>query len=376
MAKTRPKKNNNNKSNKRTQRRYNRQYQQATTNVQLQNQPQIDTLNSMLQQAQQDALRRDQGAQSIFGGYQNELQALPGMNFGGIADDLTQRLQTLGGMFQGGGVNTEAYGTPVGMPASEVQAAQGLGTAIGAGGQEALSSYAARERGARQAAGTEGALAERYARGDINQQMQDTLQNYQNQLAGINRMVPSQIDTEQQQISEDALTRQLAMSQMQGDKAFSRYLQGMIGSQIGGPGGGGGGGGGGNQIQQTGIGQGGRTFTPPTPPPGPGGGQAGGGSPYGNVGGGGSTGGRVNYTGPIPSAWEGAERYGNLPGLVTSAYEREPGMNLRSVFAQSQHPSFNNFNQFQNAYQQFLPRINKLYRASHIGRPGPGRGLS
>lgn len=385
MAMTRPKngpRNNNKRGNKGGQRRYNRQYQQATTNVQLQNQPQIDTLNSMLQQNQQDALRRDQGAQSIFGGYQKELQDLPNMDFNKIANDFTSRIGTLNGMLGGGGVGTTysggigpgEYQIPVGMPESEAQAARGLGMAIGEGGNAALSSYAARERGAREAAGREGALAERYARGDINQQMQDTLQNYQNQLAGINRMVPSQIDQEQQQIAEQALTRRLAQSQMKGDAAFSKYLQGMLSSQIGGGGAGGGGNvrPGGSQNPYGGPGAvagdtaaGGNQFSPGGDTAV--GGNAGNPNPYAG------TEGRVNYTGPIPQAWQGAQTYEDLPGLVQHAYQRDPGESLRSIFAGEAHPSFNNFDQFQNAYQQFLDQINKLYRIQYP--PVPGQGL-
>lgn len=365
MAKTRPNRNNNKPRNKGSQRRYNRQYRQATTNVQLQNQPQVDTLNSMLQQNQQDALRRDQGAQSIFGGYQKELQDLPNMNFGQIADDFTQRVSSLGGQLGGGGVSTSQYGAPIGMPESEAQAARGLGMAIGEGGNAALSSYAARERGAREAAGREGALAERYARGDINQQMQDTLQNYQNQLANINRMVPSQIDQEQEQIAEQALTRRLAQSQMKGDAAFSRYLQGMLSGQVGG--GGGGGGGGANNR--------GPVNNPTGPTGGTGGyglGDTAAGGNQGTAGGGGGAasygaGDRTQYTGPIPSAWQNASSYNQLPPLVQNAYEREPGYSLRDIFRTSAHPSFQNFDQFQNAYQQFLDQINKLYNSGARG---------
>ena len=375
MAKRRPGNNNNNST------RTTNRYQAATRNVQLQNQPAINNLNSMLQQNQQDLLRRDQSAQSIFGGYQDTLNQQPATDYGAIANDFQNRISTLGGLYQGGGVQRQVPVSPtesveIGLPQSEVQAAQGLGTAIGAGGLEALSAYAAREGGAREAASREGALAGRYARGDIHQQMQDTVQNYQNQLANLNQQLPSQVTAESDRLRQQAIENRLANSQIQGDKAFSQYLQDMISGQLGGAGGsaggyrsgGGGGGGGGGNYGQPPSGHAGN-FNPSS---GYGdtsaGGNLGGGGP--GAGGGSNTGPNVNYTGPIPSAWQNAQNYSQLPPLLQAVYEREPGTTPRSIFAQSSHPSFNNFDQFWNAYDQFRRQINQLYQKSQ----GPHAG--
>jgi hypothetical protein len=358
------KKKNTNKNKSSTQR-----YKRATRNVQLQQQPQVDQLNAMLQQAQQDALRQDQSAQSIFGGYQDELRDVPRGGYNQISDDLLQRMGTLGGLFQGGGVQGMVPGgigesQEIGLPTSEVQAAQGLGTAIGQGGLDALSSYAAREGGAREAAGREGAVAERYARSDVQNQMQDTLQNYRNQLLGISSQTPSLISQEEDSLRQDALERKLAMSQMQGDKAFSEFLQGQLGGMVDG------------NNRSNGPPRNNGTRPPNFGPGGNGDTSAGGNNSTGR--GGGTVpwavtdnqGANPNnqQQGQVPQSWSNAQEWNDLPPVVTHRYNRPYGVTARASFQETPHPSFDNFGQFQDAWQQAKHRINQLYNA----RGGPG----
>lgn len=224
------KKNKKGKKRERKNRQADRRYQRATRDVQLQNQPQIDELNAMLQQAQQDYQRQFNTANSIYGGYSDEIGNIPPTDYNQIADDFQGRLGSVAGLFQGGGVDTSIYGLPVGLPDAEVQAANGLGQTLGSTGLENIYSLAGREGAAREAALREGPLAQRYAQDNLFQQMQDTVQNYQNQLANINRMVPSQIDQRNDELRQQSIENRLANSQIQGDKAFSDYLQQQFGS--------------------------------------------------------------------------------------------------------------------------------------------------
>jgi len=198
-------------------------------------QPQYDQLNTQLQQAQQDFLRSQQYAQSAYGGYQDELAEMPRPQFGQVADDLESRLSGLQGYYSGSGVGPEGLGMEgVGMPMGEVAAGEGMGAAIGSAGFQGLSNMDARERAYRSSAAREGALSERYTHDNLLQTMQDTMQTYNNQLSNLTATQPAMIQSRMDDLRQQQLERKLANSQIRGDQAFNKYLQGYLTDLAGG----------------------------------------------------------------------------------------------------------------------------------------------
>lgn len=313
MPKNRPKKG----ANKGRQRNRNadRRRTRATRDVQLDIQPRVDLLNQQLQQAQEDYLRMDQSAQSIYGGATDALRGIPSPDFGGIADDLQARLTTLAGAFQGGDLQA---GMP-GLAPAELEAGGDLGIAIGAGGLENLASFDARNAAAQQGAQRESVLSGRYARDNLLQQMQDTIDSYNQQLGNVYAQMPSLIGQRADELRREGLESKLAMSKVQGDKAFSQWLQDYMGGQVGGFGGGGGGG----RVRPRGGDGGGAPgqFTG-----GMGGYGGGPGSPAGPTG---STVPNQGWRQAILETVRDADYVNELPGWVRYAYNHEGAQSLQ-----------------------------------------------
>ncbi len=230
---------------KATQRRDRRLTQRATRNVELLDAPQANLLQQQLQQAQQDYLRQQQAAQSIWGGASEAMQGLPAPDFGSIAGTLNQNLGTVSDMF--GGAGAGQYMAP-----GEAGAGQALGAAYGTAGHGMLANAAEREAGFRSSAEREGVLSQRFAQDNLLQQLQDTLKGYNNQMGQIRADDPWQIQQEADRLRQQSIEDRLAQQKMQSDRAFSQWLQdyaGGLGNNVRPPGGGGGGGGGQPQPQ-------------------------------------------------------------------------------------------------------------------------------
>ncbi len=202
----------------------------AVRDVRLMTQPQTNAINREETQTQQDFLRMLQQERSAYGGYQNELGQIPGLNTAPIASDLQSQLAQLSGLL-GGTLPT------TGLPGTESTAGSNLGTVIGAGALETLASQAARGNAYQASAGREGALAERSAKENLVQDLQDALLGYSNRRLDVADQMPLLI---KQRIDE---LRDLAQSKAQ-DQALADYLMGTINSQLSGGGRGGGPGGG------------------------------------------------------------------------------------------------------------------------------------
>ena len=219
------------KSAKRNRRLYDR----ATTNVELQDQSQVNLLQQQLQDAQRDYLRESQAAQSVWGGGGDAIAAMPRPQFDRIGDQYTQALGTLAGMFGG----------TAGMPTEEAAAGNGLGLAYGEAGQTMLANLDAREGMARSSAARQMDLSGRYTQDALIQRMEDAVRGYNDQLAQVRADDPWQIKSEVSDLRDRSLEQQLARQKMKSDQAFSDWLAGYLGGGSAGGGGGAHGGGGG-----------------------------------------------------------------------------------------------------------------------------------
>lgn len=211
--------------------------QRAQTNVELQDQSQVNLLQNQLQDAQRDYLREGQAAQSVWGGGGEEIRDLPRPQFDRIGQEFNQGASSYADLF--GGVE--------GMPAAEVGAGNALGLARGEATHGMLANLDAREGLARSSAARQMNLAGKYAQDNVIQRMEDAVRGYNDQLGQVRADDPWQISQEVQTLRDQALQEQLARSKMRSDAALSEWLQGYVGGGGGGGGGvrGGGGGGGG-----------------------------------------------------------------------------------------------------------------------------------
>lgn len=329
--------------------------QTAANNVALQDQSQADMLGTLNQQSQSDLLRQRNAAESVYGGGMDALKGVTPTDYEGIRGQMNNALTSLAPDFGG-----QAYQAP-----GEAQAGNSLGLAYGEAGNSMLSNMAARE-GAHQASSErQMGLQGMYAQDRVNQDLDDSLQQYRNQLQNLRANDPYQIQQEATRLEDQAMSNRLGMSQVKSDAAFSKYLQDMLGNQLsGGNGGGGGGPGGGNHR-------------PGHNPTGPGGGTGGFGLGDTAAGGNQNTGQGTQNTqtgsNSIPAAWWGADTWQQLPEVVKNVYARDSG-SARDAFQQSNHPSFQNFDQFDAAYDSFRKIINRLYNEGPGTRYGDANG--
>lgn len=334
------------RGNRRRTQRSQQYNQMAANNIALQDQPQADQLGMLQQQGQADLLRQRNAAESVYGGGLKELKNVTPTDYSGITSQMNNALSTLAPDFGG-----QAYQAP-----GEGAAGNALGLAYGEAGNTMLSNMAARE-GAHQASSErQMGLMGTYAQDRVNQDLTDQLQQYRNQLQNLRSNDPYQIQQEATRLEDQALSNRLGMSQIRSDREFSQYLQNMLGNQLG--------------NQNNGPGRPGPGPGPGGNPTGPGGGTGGFGLGDTAAGGNQGTGQGTVDTSPrgseiIPPAWWTADQYSQLPGVVKGAYTRPEGTSLRESFQGSTHPSFNNFQDFRTAYQAFLDRINKLYKAAN-----------
>lgn len=209
-------------------------YSKAINNVMLQLAPQVSMYAQQMQQAQQNYLNNLQAMNSAYGGYQQQLGAMPTVDYGGLASKLTGQLQGLGNLYTGGGVDQSIYGLPVGMPGSEIAAGQGLAQTLGSNAMIDMNTNEQRGQAWREGLGQEGALAQRWMAQGLQQDMKDTLQTYGNQLSNIMAQTPAMIKAEKGTLRQEKIENQLAKSQMTSDAAFNEWLQGYLGGQVGG----------------------------------------------------------------------------------------------------------------------------------------------
>lgn len=237
--------------------------QRAVRDVQLQMQPQFDYNTAQLQQTQENALRLQQAAQSASGGAADAIAGIEQPKFGNIADQFTTQLNRLAPEFGGQGATvpyreTDIYGTregQIGMPATEVAAANAVGGAIGQGTLGMLANDKSRFQMGQASAEREANVFGRNQQAAILQNMQDVLRQHENEQQNLMAQQPYQIKSRLDELKDQAIEQQLARSKMASDEAFNEYLMGSLEGMIntgrnrgpggGGPGGGGPGGGGG-----------------------------------------------------------------------------------------------------------------------------------
>ena len=198
-----------------------RVFNRAKRDVSLSQQPALNAIQRMIDQANQDYQNSLMGAQSAYGGFQQEIAPMAEQYTSqsqGIADALSQQLA---GLSSGMNAPNLAEG--------ELAAGQGLFGIQGAGGLEMLASQAQRNLGYQQSATREGALAERYAGQNLLQDLNDQLDQYYNRTLDVTDMTPALIRQREDELRQQRLENQLVKSQMSGDEAFNQYLQGLIG---------------------------------------------------------------------------------------------------------------------------------------------------
>jgi len=355
----------------RTQQRRNqartRLTQNATSNVELMDTGQANQLQAQLQQAQQDYLRSTQAAQQIYPGAQEAMAGVERPQFGRIGNDFDQALGTIQGLF--GGDQAAPYMSP-----GEGAAGMGLGNAYGEAGHTMLANAAEREGMFRSSAERQAGLAGSQAQDTLLQQMQDTVQGYNNQMGQLRADDPWQIQNESTRLWEQQQQAKALAAKTKSDAAFSAWLQGQASGLADGsnrPG---------NPPHD------GRNDLGPNHPGGTGGPDATGGvvaQPDRNPGNpgfappqgtarGGAWAPRHN---PIPPAWKQADSWTNLPPILREMYDRPQGTSRRDVFAETSHPSYSGpgaYSGFINDYMKFRPTLNKLHRQaqSHLGLGG------
>jgi hypothetical protein len=161
----------------------------------------------------QENQRMQNAADSVYGALPGEIKDI-GQGYTGkidnISDLLTQNAGDVAGVFP-----------TLGAPASEVGAFQGAyGDAL-TGALGNLSSMAGRQAGYTASGLREAGLAGRSAQDTLMQQRGQIMDN-----------MPADIRQRVSELREEALTRQLAKGQMEGDEAFSQYLIDMVGGQL------------------------------------------------------------------------------------------------------------------------------------------------
>jgi hypothetical protein len=189
-------------------------------------QPQLNSIDTAQLGSQQDYLNALQGARSAYGGYQSELQNVPRFPLQQISDELQTQLGKFTGLLNGlpQGVPNEVYGTPVGLPESETQAGTNLYGTYGGNAFGTLASDAARAALYRQSAGREGALAERYARENLIQDLQDQLQGYSQRRMDLSAMTPAMIQQEVDRLTAAGQTQAA-------NDAMAKWLEDYLGAQ-------------------------------------------------------------------------------------------------------------------------------------------------
>lgn len=193
--------------------------QRAQTNVELQDQSQVNLLQNQLQDAQRDYLREGQAAQSVWGGGGEEIRDLPRPQFDRIGQEFNQGAASYADLFGGVG----------GMPTAEVGAGNALGLAYGDATHGMLANLDSREGLARSSAARQMNLSGKYAQDAIIQRMEDAVRGYNDQLGQVRADDPWQISQEVQTLKDQALQEKLARSKMQSDAAFSEWLQSYLG---------------------------------------------------------------------------------------------------------------------------------------------------
>lgn len=319
---------------------------QARRNVNLQFQPGINSAYRTIDQNNLDFQNQDLGVQSIYG-------ALP-QHFDTLNREYANRTENIGDDLAAAQQRFSSALNQEGLPMNEVMANTAVYGTLGNNFANHLASNDQRALQWNQSGEREGMLSERYARQNLLQDLSDNQQMQYNRIADIQDQKRPAIAAELENLRAERQANQQS-------KAYADMIANMTGGYLNGGGGGGGGRGGAPPRRNAGGGGGGGGGTrswasidnqgmSPNAGQGPGGG---GGDPNA---------GRVNYTGPIPSAWDSATHFSKLPPILQEMYLRDEGTNPRTVFRQTTHPLFDNFETFWNAYEQFLPEINRLWR--------------
>lgn len=218
--------------------------QNALEDVQIQVQPELNAIDRAEQQARGDYEDFGSQAEGIYDALRNELQGAAGQyqpQVDAISSGLTTRLSDLANQIGLSSMDT---------PGGETAAALGAYGSIGAGGLSQLSSDALRNASYGTSAQRQGAIEREEVQRNLLQDLKDTLDGLQERELQVNEGMGPLIHQRMRELSDEAVTRRLAHSQMASDEALSQYLQDSIGGMLGGGGGGGRygprGGGGGN----------------------------------------------------------------------------------------------------------------------------------
>lgn len=246
----------------------------ARRNVRIQTAPQRNAVDRAELQSGQDYLRALQAARSSYGGFQKELRQTPDFPLGQLTNQLQGQLSQFHTMLGGSpspvpeGIPSE--GMPVGLPGSEQGAGTALYSQLGDNAFNTLTNTASRDEMYQRSAAREGGLAERYARENLIQDLQDQLQGFDQRRMEIadlqGPMIQQEMERLRQEHQDDASNR-----------ALMQYLMGTINNDLQGGGRPGGGPGGrritnprgpGGQTGGHGLGDtaaGGNAFTQPLP---------------------------------------------------------------------------------------------------------------
>jgi len=227
--------------------------QTARRNVRLQTAPQRNAVDRAELASNQDYLRAVQAATSAYGGFQKEAGNVPKFPLQQITSQLQGQLgqyqQMLGGVPEGvpnelgPGFNvnpTPDESFPVGLPQSEAGAGTALAGAFGENAFGTIGTAASLDQMNRSSARREGNLAERYAKENLLQDLQDRLEGFSQRRMDIADLMPGMMQQEMDRLAQEAEGRR-------SERALMEYLTSQINADLrgGGRGGGGGGGGGG-----------------------------------------------------------------------------------------------------------------------------------
>jgi len=249
--------------------------QRATRDVQLQIQPQLDSIDRAEERARNDYADFGAAAEGTYDALSNELAPLGGQYqtqsdaiSSGLGTSLSQLAQQIG---------LSNMDTP------DAETAAGLGAygSIGQTGLSQLANNASRNLGYQTSAQRQGAIEREEVSRNLLQDLQDALEGYGERRLDVTGQQGEMFKQRLDELRDQSITQQLARSQMASEEAMSQYLQDTIGGTLSGLGGGGGfdGGGGG---RPGGGGGGGPSGPPPRREVGPGFGSDGESIPRGN----------------------------------------------------------------------------------------------
>jgi hypothetical protein len=205
-----------------------RMRQNARRDVAVSQAPALNQIGREEALSNQDYLQQNQAYQSAFGGFQDEMQSIPSIHGDAIMGRLNDQLGTLQNLMSGGGVDMSTYDLPVGLPTAEVGAGQNLGAAMGAGAMGDIANMVGRDQAFQGMTRMSGALGEKYARENLAQDLQDTLQGYSDRRMTLADQAQPLIMQRMNELRQQAFENKALKQKMAQDKAFAEYMMGTL----------------------------------------------------------------------------------------------------------------------------------------------------